>query len=420
MRFTRFSRATARLAGTAALLVSTACSDFLTVKNPSVIDAGSVNPVDDAVTLALSGQQSYSSALGWLIMYGSWFTGEALVSETFPTRNEYGLRAVLNTNTSHSGDVWFPLSQAAAGNHLILGLELPTPESNISYVRAHTWLGYAFTLMAEQFCQGVVYGGPLLSTNDMLDSAIANFGAAITKGTANGSTAAVQLANVARVGRARANLQRGNKSAAATDAASVPAGFAFSFTHLDDPTNRTRLSNRMWQFTFDRGSISVAPAFRITDNRIAYKMPGTGANQHTLVAQDPNSGPFVIQQKYPGYASSVRVASKLEADYIAAEAGTTADQITLINARRAAGGQAAYAGATDAASVLTELMTQKSLDFYLEGQRFGDWRRNPTSVTNVPVAGATYFKPGFPAIGNQTCYPLPLSETDNNPNIPKG
>jgi len=416
MRFTRFSRATARLAGTAALLASTACSDFLTVKNPSVIDAGAVNPVDDAVTLALSGQQSYSSALGWLIMYGSWFTGEALVSETFPTRNEYGLRAVLNTNTSHSGDVWFPLSQAAAGNHLILGLELPTPESNINYVRAHTWLGYAFTLMAEQFCQGVVYGGPLLSTNDMLDSAIANFGAAITKGTANGSTAAVQLANVARVGRARANLQRGNKSAAATDAASVPAGFTFSFTHLDDPTNRTRLSNRMWQFTFDRGSISVAPAFRITDNRIAYKIPG----QHTLVAQDPNSGAFVIQQKYPSYASPVRVASKLEADYIAAEAGTTADQITLINARRAAGGQAAYAGATDAASVLTELMTQKSLDFYLEGQRFGDWRRNPTSVTNVPVAGATYFKPGFPAIGSQTCYPLPLTETDNNPNIPKG
>ncbi|MEY3702277.1 MAG: hypothetical protein RI891_1569, partial [Gemmatimonadota bacterium] len=409
MRFLRFSRATARLAGTAALLASTACSDFLTVKNPNVIDAGSVNPVDDAVTLALSGQQSYSSALGWMIMYGSWFTGEALVSETFPTRNEFGLRAVLNTNTSHSGDVWFPLSQAAAGNHLILGLDLPTPESNISYVRAHTWLGYSFQLMAEQFCQGVVYGGPLLTTNDMLDSAIANFTAAITKGTANGTTAAVQLANVARVGRARAYLQRGNKTSAAADAASVPAGFSFSFTHLDDPTNRTRLSNRMWQFTFDRGSISVAPAFRITDNRISYRVPG----QHSLVAQDPNSGAFVIQQKYPTYASPVRVASKLEADYIAAEAGTTADQITLINARRAAGGQAAYAGATDAASVLTELMTQKSLDFYLEGQRFGDWRRNPTSVLNVPVAGATYFKPGFPAIGTQTCYPLPLSETDN-------
>lgn len=162
MQFTRFSRATARLAGTAALLASTACSDFLTVKNPSVIDAGAVNPVDDAATLALSGQQSYSSALGWLIMYGSWFTGEALVSETFPTRNEFGRRDVLAQNGSLSSDVWFPLSQAAAGNSLIIKLALPTPESNINYVRAHTWLGYAFTLMAEQFCQGVVAGGPLL------------------------------------------------------------------------------------------------------------------------------------------------------------------------------------------------------------------------------------------------------------------
>ena len=103
-----------------------------------------------------------------------------------------------------------------------------------------------------------------------------------------------------------------------------------------------------------------------------------------------------------------------------AAAIVVADQITLINARRAAGGQTAYAGATDTASVRTELMTQKSLDFYLEGQRFGDWRRNPTSVLNVPTPGATYFKPGFDAIGSQTCYPLPLSETDNNPNIPKG
>jgi len=418
MQFTRFSRATVRLAGTAALLASTACSDFLTVKNPSVIDAGAVNPVDDAATLALSGQQSYSSALGWLIMYGSWFTGEALVSETFPTRNEFGRRDVLAQNGSLSSDVWFPLSQAAAGNSLIIKLALPTPESNINYVRAHTWLGYAFTLMAEQFCQGVVAGGPLLSTNDMLDSAITNFSAAIAKGTANGTTAAVQLANVARVGRARAYLQRQNKAAAAADAALVPAGFVFSFTHLDDPTNRTRLSNRMWQFTFDRGSISVAPAFRITDNRIAYRLGSQGSP--VLVAQDPNSGAFVVQQKYPTYASPVRVASKLEADYIAAEAGTTASRISLINARRAGGGQVPYAGATDDASVLQELMTQKSLDFYLEGQRLGDWRRNPTSVTNVPVAGAQYFKPGFPAIGNQTCYPLPVSETDNNPNIPKG
>lgn len=414
MRIHLISRAAPRFIAVAALAATAACSGFLDVENPNVIDAGSINPVNDAVTLANSGQQNYASALGWLNMYAGWMTGEADVAETFPTRNEYGRRDVVVTNGSHSTDVWFPLSQAAASNHFVATLDLPTPDTNISYVRAHTWLGYAFLLMAEQFCQGAVYGGPALTTADMLDSAIANFSVAITKGTANGSAAAVQLANVALVGRARANLQDGNGAGATADANAVPAGFSYSFTFVDDAGNRTRLSNRMWQFTFDRGSISVASVFRVTDPRVQFSAPGT----HTLTAQDATTGPFWVQRKFPAYNSSMRVASKLEADYIAAEVAGLAAQQAMIAARRSANAQPVYAGAVDAASILAEFMWQKNLDFYLEGQRFGDWRRNPAAIVGVPVAGATYFKPGFPAIGTQTCYPLPVTETDNNPNFP--
>lgn len=414
MRFSTITAAAPRALIGLALAASVACSDFLTVKNPNVIDASTIDPTADATTLANSGQQNYQVALGWMIMYGSWFTGEAIVAETFPTRNEYGRREVVASNGSHNGDVWTPLSQAAASNHFILGLTLPTPDTNINLVRASTWLGYSFVLMAENFCQGAVYGGPALTTAAMLDSAIANFTVAITKGTANGTAGAVALANVARVGRARAYLQAGNTAGAIADAGAVPAGFNYTFAHVDDAANRTRMSNRMWQFTFDRGSISVAPAFRVTDPRIAFGAPGT----HTLSAQDATAGPFWIQRKYPAYTSTLRVASKLEADYIAAEAGGTTTRQAQIAARRSANGQPAYSGATDAASILTEFMRQKHLDFWLEGQRFGDWRRNPTSVSDVPVPGSTYFKPGFSPVGNQTCYVLPLAETDNNPNIP--
>lgn len=415
MRIPMISRAAPRLLAGTALATVAACSGFLDVPNPNVIDASSINPVNDAATLANSGQQNYQSALGWLIMYGAWFTGEADVAETFPTRNEYGRREVTNANGSHNGEVWFPLSQAAASNHFVAELDLPNPDVNINYVRAHTWLGYSFLMMAEQFCQGAVYGGAPLTTAQMLDSAIANFGVAITKGQANGSATAIALVNVSRVGRARANLQDGATAAAITDANSVPAGFNFNFSFIDDAGNRNRLSNRMWQFTFDRGSISVAPTFRVVgDPRIAFGAPGT----HTLTAQDANAGPFYIQRKYPAYNSPLRVASKLEADYIAAEAGGLATQQAMIATRRAANGQPVYAGATDAASILRELMWQKHLDFWLEGQRFGDFARNGAAVTGVPVPGATYFKPGFSPIGNQTCYPLPLNETDNNPNFP--
>lgn len=410
----KLSRAAIAVGGAALLSTAVACADFLEVKNPNVINSAEIDPVNDATTLANSAQQSYQSALGWLIMYGSWFTGEALVSETFPTRNEFGRRDVAAANGSHNGDVWFPLSQSIAGNALVANLTLPNPDTNLNYVRVHTWLGYGFLLMAEQFCVGTTRSGAELSRDAMLDSAIANFTVAITKGTANGTATATTLANVSRVGRARARLGRGLTADALADATSVPAGFSFSFTHLDDPGNRTRLSNRMWQFTFDRGSISVAPAFQVSDPRVPYLLPGA----HPLAAQDPNSGPFVIQQKYPAYTSSLRVASKLEADYIAAEVNGNAAQQALINTRRAAAGLPAYAGATDDASVLTEFMRQKHLDFYLEGQRFGDWRRVPAAVTDLPVPGSTYFKPGFAPVGTQTCYPLPLAETDNNPNLP--
>ena len=93
--------------------------------------------------------------------------------------------------------------------------------------------------------------------------------------------------------------------------------------------------------------------------------------------------------------------------------------LSLIQSRRAANGQAAYSGATDDASVLTEFEEQRGREFYLEGKRLGDFRRNPSAVLHVPQPGQAYFKSGYSPVGNQTCFPLPLAETANNPNFPK-
>ena len=410
---TTLARATRRTLAVAAVLAgTTACSDFLNVDNPNVIDINAIDPSKDAAALANSAQQNFATAYGWLIMYSSWFTGETQVSETFPTRNEFGRRDVAESNGSLNTDVWTPLSLAAKSTKIVLDLDLPTPESNLLRGRSFLWRGYAFLFMATDFCTGTVDSGPELSPENMLDSAVANFTSAMTVLTANGTADALVLANVALVGRARAHLQAGRKTEAATDAAAVPAGFVFSMPYVDDLANRTRLSNRLWQFTLDRGSMSVSASFR-ADPRVLFLAPG----QHNLTPQDASSGPFYIQQKYPAYATPIRLASKLEADYIAAEAGTSADQLTLIAARRTAAGLPAYAGATDDASVLTELMDQKGFDFWLEGRRLGDFRRNPDNVNYMPVPGDPYFKPGFPPIGSKTCYPLPLAERDNNPNF---
>ena len=98
----------------------------------------------------------------------------------------------------------------------------------------------------------------------MLDSAIANFDTRDHRsGTANGTAAACALANLARVGLARAQLQAGRNAAGHRRGAVAcrPASRS-ACTYVDDSGNRTRLGNRLWQFTLDRGSISVAAAFR--------------------------------------------------------------------------------------------------------------------------------------------------------------
>jgi hypothetical protein len=352
-----------------------------------------------------------------MIMYSSWFSGEALVAETFPTRNEFGRREVLAQNTSLNGDVWTNITLALASSRTVLQLDLPNKASNIAVARAAVWAGYSALHMAMDFCEGTIAQGTepgaRLTTAQLLDSAVAYLTTAITVGTANGTGDGILIANIARAGRARAHLQAGRKAEAATDADAVPANFTFSFNYVDDLAQRNRLGNRLWQFTLDRGSISIAPAYRVADPRIKYKAPG----QHTLTPQDASTGPFYIQDKYPSFTAPIRVASKLEADYIKAETQGVPEQTALINARRTANGLPAYSGPTDANSVLTELLDQKALDFYLEGRRLGDFRRLPTNVTNMPIPGAPYFKPGFSAISNGTCYPVPINETDNNPNF---
>ena len=99
-------RTLTRIAGAAAVALSlTACDYWLTVPDPTVIDADALDPVADAPLLAKSAQQNFATAYGQLIVYSSWFVGETDVSETFPTRNEFGRRQVTEGNGSLNGDL---------------------------------------------------------------------------------------------------------------------------------------------------------------------------------------------------------------------------------------------------------------------------------------------------------------------------
>ena len=410
-------RAVSRTLFTTAFVVgASACSDnFLEVDNPNVIDASTVDPKDAATTLANSTEQNFKTAVGTYIQFSSHFTGETYIMETSGAQNEFGRREVSELNGQALAQ-WRDMSLAAATGKLVLDLTLPEPTTNINIARGATFRAYAMLFLATDFCSGALSSGPELTNAQMLDSAIFWFTKAIEVGKANGSATAVGLANASLVGRARAKLQKGDKTGALADASAVPTGFTHMMTYQDDLANRTRLSNALWRGTVDRSVISVPPYYQTTDPRVLWLPPG----KHPYNAWDAAAGPYFIQQKYTGYASSIRLASKLEAEYIAVEAsGDITAQRALIDRQRAAAQLPAYGGPSDAMSVLTELFNQKGFDFWLEGKRLADFRRQPVAAARyVPVTGTPYWRPNLGNIGAQTCYPLPFVERDNNPNIP--
>jgi len=417
----------AAMAIVAGALVLGGCKNWLTVDNPGVIDQGALDPVADIEVLSRSAIQNLASAYGHVIVYSSWFTGETDVSETFPTRNEFGRRDISIQNGSLDVDVWFLISQTVKSSYIVLGTALPDTAGNIHYARANFVLGYAYLFMAEQFCQGTVLSGPPLTTQNMLDSAVAHFATAMSQGRLKGNAEGTSIRNASWVGTARAYLQAGNLALAAAAADSVPAAFNYNLSYTDDLSQRFRVANRMWFYVRDRGSIAVAPTWRIgaqlppntvqnADPRVPWVVTTVYAPQDAQYSTDRGVA-YAIQQKYPDYATPVRLASKIEADYINAEALGTATQLAQVAARRTANGQPPYAGATDSSSVLTEFFTQRGLDFFLEGKRLGDSRRHPANIIGMPVPGSTYWKAGFAPVGSNTCYPLPITETDNNPNF---
>lgn len=395
-----------------------ACEGPMEVRNPNIVVADEVDPEQDAATFARSAFQNLATAYGGIVVYTAWFTNEARVGDTFPTRNEYGRRLIDNRNGTHNSEVWAPLALAMESSEGVLDILEGKSDANVA--RAALTAGYSALLMAEAFCEGAIrvdrsaeYAQPQ-SKDQMLDHAINRFELAISAGDAAGGAEGTSLANAARVGLARAYLFKGDKANAVSAAKQVPDDFNFNLNYVDDASARGRLSNNVHIFSNARESLVVGPEWRQIaddgDERIKY-IDGE------RMAQDGVHN-FYIQQKYPNYAAPIRLASGLEARYIAAEAsGDVTEQLALINERRAEFGQAPYAGPNDANSVLTELLFQKGLDFWLEAKRMGDWRRNPDNVKFIIKPSDEYYKPDVGPMGSDTCFPLPAAETDHNPNF---
>ncbi|MGH7460464.1 MAG: hypothetical protein ACREMA_05475, partial [Longimicrobiales bacterium] len=341
------------------------CDSFLDVTNPGTLEANAIDPVRDGELISRSAMQNLIDSFGNLIINSAWFTNEARVGDTFPTRNEFGRRDVAGGNGTHSGENWNSLQTAiATGEDAIRVLE---ETGGINAGRSFWVSGFGILIEAELFCEGTVKEdlaepGPRMNTTQLLDLAITRLTEARQiLGGISGSAEAADLNMAALVGIARAHLFAGRKAEAIAAAQQVPADFVFEFWHVDDPANRGRLGNNVWNFTESRLSLVVGPEYRAMadagDPRIGYADMGR-------VAQDGELQ-FYRQDKIKGWGSPIRFASGLEARYIVLEAQGDANAlIPFINERRTVGNQTAFSSA-DPNAIWLEFFDQHTRDFWL-------------------------------------------------------
>jgi hypothetical protein len=416
------------------LLVAGACNPnkALDVKDIDVVSPGQLNDKSALPTLrngvlstfqlAFSGGADLANGghEGQATMSGL-LADEFLNAESFPDRISVDQRDIIPSNLSLVA-LFLDLSRARATadfassqyNKLDAGADGQSEVLSIA--------GFAYVLFGENYCSGVpfstldannviVYGDPQ-TRDQVLQTAVAKFDSAITIATAKGDA---DLLNLARVGKGRALLDLAQFATAATAVASVPTTFQYL---VRSSANSLRQNNGIWNYTANTFAFSVPE--REGGNGLPY-----------LTANDPRleviatgqrgfdrATPFNLQLKYPDLASSVVLASGIEARLIQAEAqfraGTPGPAIATLNAIRAIAGLDPLTDPGSDVGRTNLLFRERAFWMWGTSHRLGDMRRlvrqyGRTQQTVFPTG--EYHKGG--QYGTDVNFPVSSDERNN-------
>jgi hypothetical protein len=462
----------ARLAAVAGVFAAAGavagCDKFLETTNPSAIQP---ETLDDSTFIGLmvnGAVGEFQAAFPVASYYSSVFTDELRNTHVFSEEISFDRRDVDSLNGTHSVFVYTPMQRAwwmadsVGGRIRALGAAGDSASRDLRLARVLGYAGYSLIWLAENLCGTPVSTAQkvyskALSSDSVFTLAILRLDSAIT--IANAAKTAAQNAPAttvaaitalrnatiagadsirlwATVGKARAALNRGDMTAAATYASQVTAfpgqtnfEYRISFntnsalTRLNNPL-RLRLSGGAG---ITSGALTGTPFENIDDIRVPYPRTATNAGQ----AEATMSGSWVVPNSprafntYTGtaagadfdYGGTWRIASLIEAQYIQAEAnGATPASIAFVESQRLAFPSTTAAAPTTAANFLDNLIDQRRRELYLDGHRMGDLRRyeklyNRNLWQTGVVPGQTL------SFSNRHCLPLNLAEYQNNPEL---
>jgi hypothetical protein len=415
------------LVGAAAVAACNTLDNLVSVEPPDRISADAFEVPGNAPTLVAGAVGDFECALASTIVGAGLTADELMITgsnvqwysfdrRSFAPSGLLGAGYANSTcavQTENTIGVYKPLSTARFTNDNVLRLlegwtdaQVANRSALMATVAAYG--GYSYLLLGETMCSAAIDQGPEITPADLFALAEEHFTKAIANAQAAGDD---DLLNLARVGRARARIDQNKPADAAADAQAVPIDYVRNATF----SNSTLRRYNFVQYHNRRDIVVVEGPFRnltfqgIPDPRVKVTDTGRLFPQSNL--------PIWYEDKYPDRDSPIPIARGVEAQLILAEAdvaaGNIAGAVDIINTLHARPGVGLppYAGGTPA-EVLQQIVYERSAELFLEGQRLMDIKR--FNLTLTPAPGTPYPLGGV--YGDETCYPLPDVERNNNPN----
>lgn len=440
-------------------VASGACSDYLKVTNPSAVDVSKLADSTDANLLVNGSIGDFQNMVGNTALYGGVLTDETTSAHA---NVSYGL--LDQRNVTNALDLvaltYNPIQRAryeadTTASRLIGYVGSAKAATDPRVARMLAMAGYSTVILGETFCSAPVQGSAPKTSAQLFQASLAKFDSAITIARAASAAgiskaSADSITNLALVGAARAELDLGDNAKAISYASQVATGFEYRVYFAEGIPTTPGLPVNPYYNGMGSPTVSSAANGASTSGGFSYsssalwvvvdtsfmnlndpRVPTTPTRVKTMtatytpayVANKPKSfGGYVApsttlpggQAMTPG--ASIRIASYLEAQYIIAEAqGGDASTLAFVNQQRLANNQGVSVAVTPTA-VLADLRDQRRREFYLDGHRLGDIRRYITQYSvdyfptgTVPGSSNTQY-------GTATCFPIPISEINANPN----
>jgi len=448
----RFGRGGAILAASALLLSACSVDKVLRVPDQDVSHPTDITGKAGLPTLLAAAIGDFQVAFAGtgsgtdegLVNMTGLFTDEFSFTETFPTRVEVDRRNI-DVNNSTMSNIYFEVQRARQSTFRAESAYAALAPTDKNYSEALSLEGYSWLLIAEVYCSGVgitkfdassnIISGAPLTTQQMLDSALDRFTKALAVAKANNSSF---LANLARVGTARALLFKSNTNlaAAADTVKAVTPDFVYN---VFSSSNTTRQNNGVFELQwnegrwaqahleggvglpFRNGCVSGQTVADGCDPRTPYDTLGLGFDQ-----QRPVYGTL----KYSNRDAPTVLADYTEAQLIIAESQLATNYagangtLVILNNLRSTVGLPPLAPAVGFQAQLLQLFSERAFWLYATAHREGDLRRLVRAApagygiaTNAVWPNGTYKGRGGGIYGTDVNFPIPLDESNANPQV---